>query len=761
MSALNGTLVFDLTETKSGAICGMFLADNGARVIRLSPTGPIRNNDPETAIFDRGKEFLKGSSDDFLLCAQMLYKADVVIHDGTTLEGIKERLSSKGFPSGTPGLIDCHISSYGKKGPFANANEDVELVKARVGLFYDTPGFREGPTYLVHPVVEVGAGIFAALGVVSCLVSRLSHGMGMSFDVSLMAAGMYFMTMADGDNVVTPGKDATPFGGAPFYSVYKCRDGKWFQIACIHLGFVDQAAAVLGLVEILTEARFGGGRPIDLEARQELVELVRQRFLSKSSSVWAEQFDEADVPFAIVETVDAAMENEQVIHNDLLANIDDPLFGPMVQNGIPLRLSKTHGSIIGPRRELLWEGIEEEPVQGKGFPQDLKHHKQLPLKGVRVADITNVIAGPAAGRILGDLGADVLKIEPLTGDFTRGPGATFNALNANKRSISIDSKKPDGVTVLREIVSGCDALVANLRPGATERMGLGRKVLEAINPSIVETHITGFGWDGPLSSRPGMDPLAQAYMGLQDAQGGKGTRPSYLTYLAPCDFTAGVIAALGTVLGLYVVKKGGTGQKIDVDLLSVGSLMLQGDFSKYSGKQERRLADPGQYGLSDFRRLYQASDGWIFVCAEDSLLAKKLLQIMDLQVNGIINFEVHSDLGKQMAKSFLINTTEHWVQLLASDGVPVAVAEKADFARLHHDAQIQANRMLKTFVDHNGGNVHILQGFLDFGDVDDNVRCMAPRLGEHNREILQETNIPETKINALESQGVISRRFVS
>ena len=267
------------------------------------------------------------------------------------------------------------------------------------------------------------------------------------------------------------------------------------------------------------------------------------------------------------------MENEQEIHNDLLVNIDDPLFGPMVQNGIPLKLSETPGSIIGPRRAVLWEQFEGKPEHRKNLSPDAERDARLPLKGLRIADITNVIAGPAAGRILGDLGADVLKIEPLTGDFTRGPGATFNALNANKRSISIDSKRPDGVAVLREILSGCDALVANLRPGATERMGLGRKVLETINPSIVETHITGFGWDGPLSSRPGMDPLAQAYMGLQDAQGGKGTRPSYLTYLAPCDFTAGAIAALGTVLGLYVVKKGGTGQKIDVDLLSVGSLM--------------------------------------------------------------------------------------------------------------------------------------------------------------------------------------------
>ena len=155
MSSLNGTLVFDLTETKSVAICGLFLADNVDRVIRLSLTGPIRNNDPETAIFDRGKEFLKGSTDDFLLCSQMLDKADVVLHDGTTLEGIKERLSSKGFTSGTTGLIDCHISSYGKKGPFANANEDVELVKARVGLFYDTPGFREGPTYLVLSLIHI------------------------------------------------------------------------------------------------------------------------------------------------------------------------------------------------------------------------------------------------------------------------------------------------------------------------------------------------------------------------------------------------------------------------------------------------------------------------------------------------------------------------------------------------------------------------------------------------------------------------------
>src|SRR4029450_11552955 len=148
---------------------------------------------------------------------------------------------------------------------------------------------------------------------------------------------------------------------------------------------------------------------------------------------------------------------------------------------------------------------------------------EAPLKGIRVLEITNLIAGPTAGRLLADLGADVIKFEPLDGDMSRPIGRTyFFNLNAHKRSMSVNTRTPEGKEVAQKVAATADVLLDNTQPGATERMGIGPEVLKTLNPHIIETHVTGYGWRGPYAHRPGIDPLAQALMGLQRAQGGPG-----------------------------------------------------------------------------------------------------------------------------------------------------------------------------------------------------------------------------------------------
>ena len=167
-------------------------------------------------------------------------------------------------------------------------------------------------------------------------------------------------------------------------------------------------------------------------------------------------------------------------------------------------------------------------------------------------EITNLIAGPTAGRLLADLGADVIKLEPLEGDISRPIGRTyFFNLNANKRSLSVNTRTPEGKDVAQRVAATADVLLANLRPHATERMGIGPEVLQQLNPRLIETHVTGFGWDGPYALRPGIDPLAQALMGLSRAQGGPENPPVFYSQLAPTDFTAGALGALGTILALF------------------------------------------------------------------------------------------------------------------------------------------------------------------------------------------------------------------
>ena len=755
MPALDDIIVIDASQGKAAALCSMLLADNGARVIKIGQSRDHMDSDPEFAILDRGKEFCAVSLEEKDKIVKLISRADVLIDDLDVGDERRKHLDFEDLVVLNPGLVHCSMTPFGTDGPIRMEPHIPDLVKARMGIFHSAPGFREGHIYVVHPIVEVGAGILAAQGVVAALFSRLVTLSGRKLETSLMAGALLFTPLAGGTSVPQQTRNSTAVGGAPFYSVYECSDGKWLQLGCIHLGFIDQASSVMGIADVLLDPKYGGGRiPTDDSAREELFEIVKNIMKSDSSGNWATRLEEADVPFAIVATVSEAMANTQVIHNGLIHELIDPVFGEMTQYGLTLQLSGTPGHIKGPRKEVGWDELELSPQQQDYVFSPTLLATELPLEGVKVGDITNVIAGPVAGRLLADLGADVLKIETFTGDFSRGPSAIFRSLNSNKRSISIDSKNPDGRDTLQHIVSECDALVANLRPGATERMGIGGQQLREINPTIVETHVTAFGWDGPLSSRPGVDPLAQAYMGLQHAQGGEGNQPSYLSHLAPCDYSGGALAAYGTVLGLYVKKKTGIGQKIDTNLLNMGTLMVNGDFASFKGKEPRRLSDPGQHGMSDFRRLYKTSDGWIFVNAEGNNSSLQLLEVMNVRNSSCIDSKKHSCIGIDLENEFVERDSEYWLKFLASNGISAAPSVEHFSSNIFEDNQVIANGMMCT-KKLGEEELLLIQRYINFIGSRDPVVYPTPNLGEHTVEILIESNIRMDRINYLKDVGAI------
>jgi len=756
MPALDDIIVIDASQSKAAALCSMLLADNGARVIKIGQSRDHRDFDPEFATLDRGKEFCAVSLEEKDKLAKLISRADVLVDDLDMIDDRRKYLDFDDLILLNPGLVHCSITPFGTDGPIRLEPHIPDLVKARMGIFHSAPGFRDGHIYVVHPLVEVGAGILAAQGVVAALFSRLTTLSGRKLETSLMAGALLFMPLAGGTSVSQQTRNSTAVGGAPFYSVYECSDGKWLQLGCIHLGFIDQASSVMGIADVLSDPKYGDGRnPVDDSAREELFQIVKKVMKSESSSNWASRFEEADVPFAVVASVSEAMENTQVIHNGLIHQLNDPVLGQMIQYGLTLQLSGTPGHIKGPRKEIEWNNLELPRQQRDYVFNPTLLSTELPLEGVKIGDITNVIAGPLAGRLLADLGADVLKIETFAGDFSRGTSGMFRSLNSNKRSISIDTKNPDGKATLQHMISECDALVANLRPGATERMGVGGQQLQEINPTIVETHVTAFGWDGPLSSRPGVDPLAQAYMGLQHAQGGGGNQPSYLSHLAPCDYSGGALAAFGTVLGLYVKKRTGQGQKIDTSLLNMGTLMVNGDFASYEGKEPRRLSDSGQYGIGDFRRLYKTSDGWIFVSAEENYVSQQLLEAMNVKNDSCIDLKRHSYIGKVLENQFIKRDSEYWLEFLSGNGVSVAPSVEYFSSRIFQDSQVVANGMVCRKELGEERELLLIQRFIDFVGSRDPVVYPTPDLGEHTVEILIESGLCTDRIKYLKDVGAI------
>ena len=378
--------------------------------------------------------------------------------------------------------------------------------------------------------------------------------------------------------------------------------------------------------------------------------------------------------------------------------------------------------------------------------------------------MTNVIAGPAAGKCLADLGADILKLESHFGDISR-PAAMpyFLHLNSNKRSLAINTKTPEGKEAAQRLAAQSDIMLANMRPGATDRMGLGADIMKELNPGLVAAHSTAFGWTGPYSHRPGVDPLAQAWMGLQRAQGGQDNSPVFLAMLAPTDFTSGGLTALGAIMALYARQRTGVAQKVDCNLLNSGALLRGDDFMRYEGKQPSPIADRGQYGLNALHRLYETREGWIYLIAESQAEWKRLCSAICRE--GLLadcRFRSEEDrarndaeLSLELSALFAEKTSAHLLaSLRAANVLCVEVTERYNVEYFD-----EVNFIKQGMVDEHQHPRYGLMKFssngIRFSDTSPLEGRQTPLLGEHNREALAAVGYSDQEIDALYDADVL------
>ncbi len=780
-STLDGITVLDLTTDRAGALGAMLLGDHGARVIRLIDTNHTASRQGGYMIWDRGKECVQLDFSQISLSASgqaaaaestttyqtLIRSADVLIEDFAPSSDRQAIVDYTALAALNPRLVHCSITAYGKHGPHKDEPPIEDLILARMGILGSQPGFRPAPVHVVHPLPSVGAALHAAQGIAASLLAREETGLGRTMDTSLMAGALLYHPKVDADQLEPNTFQTHPSGSAPFYSVYECADGNWVQLGCVHTAFVQIAVNVMDIAYIMDEPRFAQGRPAQGDPGDtELREIVTAAVKTRPYPEWAKIFEEADVPFAQARLTENSMDDPQVAANNMVVTLQDPEVGPLTQMGVHLQLSETPGQVKGPRHlptnppGQLPDGLTDvaSTSSAAAGPFD------PPLKGIRILEITNLIAGPTAGRLLADLGADVIKLEPLTGDLSRPIGRTyFYNVNAHKRSVSVDTRTPEGKEFVQKLAASADALVANLRPHATERMGIGT----AINPKLIETHLTGYGWTGPYSKRPGIDPLAQALMGLQRAQGGPENPPVFPAQLAPTDYTTGAMGTFGTILALYARKRTGVVQRVDTNLLNGGIILSSEWFSQYEGKPTRPLADKGQYGLSPFHRLYQVSDGWIYVVAETPEDQRAVCRVAGREELLSTHRETpegchpaESPLAHELAQLFAGLSLAESLARLQQAGVPCTDANSGDSEIFLDDPHATDNDMVVVHQHPKVGKLRVARHYLRFGNTHAVQARPTPLLGEHNRELLHELGFSEQAITALYDKGIVKTEEV-
>lgn len=773
VSALDGITVLDLTQGPAGAIATMFLCDNGARVVHIeAPGSESLRADDTYKIWDRGKESvvldIAAERQNF---DRLVSIADVLVESYAPSSEYQSVVGYEMLASINPRLVYCSITAYGKEGPLKDEPAQHDLVMARVGILSNQPSFRDGPVHVVHPVPSVGAGIMAAQGIVASLYSREKTGRGRKVETSLMAGALMYVPKIGGDafNSQPSSFRGTPSGGAPFYSLMECADGEWIHLGCIHLGFVKLAAEAMGVSDIVADPKYSDRRsPQSEELRQELYDIVANIIKTKTYRHWAEIFEEADVPYARVSTAEEGMENPQILHNEMVIELDDPEVGKVTQMGLPIKFSRTPGNIKGPRAlfghhtDAVLSEIEAlASAKPKSIASDIL---DPPLKGVKILEMTNAIAGPSAGKMLSDLGAETIKLESPAGDIFRPSNLTgFHYLNSNKRSISLNAATPEGKEVAQKLAAKANVLLANMRSGVTDRLGLGSDELKKINPNLIEMHVTAFGWDGPDAHRAGVDPIGQALTGLERAQGGPELQPIFLGMLAPIDFTTGALAALGAIIALFARERTGVAQKADTNLLNGGIAMSFDGFMKYERKTPRRLPDKDQYGLSALHRLYETSEDWLYLIAESQQQWEALCIALgrdDLASDArfalkTMRQENDAALSEELSQILKSGSMEDLVARLKEAAVHCAPVVKGYNVGFFSDPQAIANDMIIEYQHPTLGMVKLMRNGVFFRDTSDVNASPAPMLGEHTSESLRELGYSDDQVAELYDKSIV------
>ncbi len=411
-----------------------------------------------------------------------------------------------------------------------------------------------------------------------------------------------------------------------------------------------------------------------------------------------------------------------------------------------------------------------EPGDGNAAPTGGAASAPSPLEGIKVIELGHIMAGPVCGRMLADMGADVIKVERVPGgDPSRsfvppdidGESAAFMMLNRNKRGIAVDLKEPEGVALTRRLIRTADVVIENYRIGTLDRLGLGYDSVRRDNPGLVWCEISGFGRTGPFAERGGFDLIAQGYSGLMSLTGEGPGRPPVKCGVPLTDVTAGILGALGVVTAVLHRLLTGEGQRVDTSLFEAGitHTYWQSAMALATG------AAPGPLGsahpLSAPYQAFATADGWINVGASSQASWEKVPDIVELSwlsedSRFVDNAGRMANLGELvdiLEPAFRQRTTQEWLDRFTAAGVPAGPV--ADVGEMLAHPQTVARDMV-TEVDHASVGEMKTIGFpIKFSASPAAVTRGAPTLGQHTREVLLEHGYKNEGIESLAASGVI------
>jgi crotonobetainyl-CoA:carnitine CoA-transferase CaiB-like acyl-CoA transferase len=673
---LSGVRVLDLSTRLSGALSAMLLADQGADVVAMRQSQGLDIPESLYAVIDRNKRVIsKCKTIDPLVAG-----ADILICDQNEVCGQDIHTLRRLYPT----LVLVQITAFAQADEFLfKGDVDDGVLAALSGQFTDLHPMRElfglPPVYTSLPLASVYAAMHAASATVLALTERLNSGQGVNIHVNRLGAALSAMASMYQSISPQPARYDTPrlpgvmktlvlpairFLAAraddkqqaallatarksypALMSSYACADGLLIYVFAVDnwkltktlLDFLELTDSLLGEGYVLNDPYMSGELPNNLSETSNLSRRKQARlkgrlsdvFKTRSARHWLESLRDAGIPCAIQKTTSEWIFEDELLTAGLMVDLNDPLIGNVRQPGLQCWLESSNAELAMPAPRQIREDGQTTAWHEPSISLD-QHTVMLPrpasqwLKGVRVLDISTMVAGPVAARALAEYGAEVTKIEAPNPN--HGPRMTcwYGAdVNRGKRSVIIDLKVATGRALFAELVERSDVLVTNHTPGAMEKLGLSPSKLREMNAGLVICRIGAFNGPhrGKSDNYAGYDPVLQAASGIMSRYGEPGAPD--LHGIASCvDALTGFSALFGVALALNRRAQSGKGDIIDTALAAAASLVqLPFAHSAADGEAEECASGQSARGTGVLSGLYRLRDGWIYIgeqvdCAE-------------------------------------------------------------------------------------------------------------------------------------------------
>jgi crotonobetainyl-CoA:carnitine CoA-transferase CaiB-like acyl-CoA transferase len=806
---LEGVRVLNLGGSWAGRVAAMLLADQGAEVLEIER--PDRKSRLEDALLGGGKTVASlnlRNPDDQERTSLLARGADIVIDNLGPGRAAKFGLDYSRLRERNLALVFVSIPGFAEDSPLGQTAAWEGTVDASVGVYTDIhalgPLLGGPPIFTAIPMASAYGGVHAAIAAVMGFAQRLKTGRGQRIEVPLADAVLSAMALlimkVEGqprrfdlppiDKAMTEFtfpilrelqdqlseeqrgriRDYLASFGRPQFGNHRCGDGKFIFINAVD--HAHHARACLEVLDLLNELIAEGmivGSPYEeggegnnvsssmgLSATwvARLKSAMSARFLTKPAYEWEALLRKAGVPASVVRSTDEWLEFPAARAGGNVSELEDQHHGQVWQAGryVSIEGQAVASPELRPRRttgELAWSTSRLEASPAAGADGKI-------LSGVRVLDLSNVIAGPAAARILAEFGADVTRIDPPAPQ--AGPRMTMwfgIDVNQGKRAIIVDLKTAEGRSLLEKLVRQSDVVIHNFLDRSAVKIGISDAQLRDMNPEIISCQVSAWGGPsgGPLKDDPAFDPVLQAATGITTRYGT--AEAPVLHGIASCvDYITGFSAALGVAQALVARQLGRGGAHVRTSL-SMGAQLVQFPFTVASARQSRPAEPSGQRaaGYGAHYRHYRARDGWVFLaCREDDLrtVAERLgasgrtEESLVGAIAGLTCTEAAERVRTIMSASLVRVTRLDELRESSTIGAPEHFGQASThlaMLRSAHPSGYRVSLPLPTWYRCESANVEPL--------------AAAPAPGTHTRSVLAELGLPDAEVDRLLTKHVV------